>query len=56
MVQNGLMTRNEARRWEGLPPAEGADELTVQLNLTNIATLNAAPDTVQTNAVNPNGG
>lgn len=30
MVQNGLMTRNEARRLENLPPIEGGDTLTVQ--------------------------
>lgn len=30
MVQNGLMTRNEARAKENLPPLPGGDELTVQ--------------------------
>lgn len=30
MVQNGLMTRNEVRRKENLPPLDGGDELTVQ--------------------------
>jgi hypothetical protein len=34
MVQNGLMTRNEARAKENLPPMPGGDELTVQTNLT----------------------
>ncbi len=33
MVQNGLMTRNEARAKENLPPVEGGDILTVQSNL-----------------------
>lgn len=30
MVQNGIMTRNEVRRLENLPPIEGGDSLTVQ--------------------------
>jgi HK97 family phage portal protein len=30
MVQNGIMTRNEVRRLENLPPLSGGDELTVQ--------------------------
>ncbi len=30
MVQNGLMTRNEVRRLENLPPLGGGDQLTVQ--------------------------
>lgn len=30
MVQNGIMTRNEVRRLENLPPMEGGDKLTVQ--------------------------
>jgi HK97 family phage portal protein len=30
MVTNGIMTRNEARRLENLPPKDGGDELTVQ--------------------------
>lgn len=34
MVQNGLMTRNEARAKENLPPMPGGDDLTVQMNLT----------------------
>lgn len=36
MVQNGIMDRNEARRKENLPSREGADELTVQVNMTNL--------------------
>lgn len=39
MVQNGLMTRNEGRRKENLPPIDGADELTVQVNMTNLEDL-----------------
>jgi HK97 family phage portal protein len=39
MVQNGLMTRNEGRAKENLPPMDGGDELTVQLNLTPVDEL-----------------
>jgi len=39
MVQNGLMTRNEGRKKENLPPMEGADELTVQVNMTSLEDL-----------------
>lgn len=38
-VQNGLMTRNEARRILNLPDMEGGDELTVQTNLSPIEDL-----------------
>jgi HK97 family phage portal protein len=45
-VQNGLMTRNEWRQYENLPPMEGADTLTAQVNLAPVATLgqSAAPE------------
>ncbi|OOF50738.1 phage portal protein [Rodentibacter trehalosifermentans] len=36
MLQNGVMTRNEVRELENLPPIAGADQLTVQINLTSI--------------------
>ena len=39
MVGNGIMTRAEARQRENLPPKEGADELTVQLNQTLLSEL-----------------
>ena len=39
MVQNGLMTRNEGRKKENLAPKDGADELTVQVNMTDIKDL-----------------
>lgn len=42
-VQNGIMTRNEARRLENLPPVEGGDELTVQVNLVPLAQLGQSP-------------
>ncbi|KKB12445.1 hypothetical protein VE25_07420 [Devosia geojensis] len=39
--QNGWMTRNEMRRRENLPPAEGGDVLTVQSNLIPLDRLEA---------------
>lgn len=39
MVQNGIMSRNEVRRLEDLPPVAGGDALTVQLNLTELNNL-----------------
>jgi HK97 family phage portal protein len=38
-VQNGLMTRNEWRQLENLPPMEGGDVLTAQSNLLPITKL-----------------
>lgn len=38
-VQNGLMTRNEWRQLENLPPVEGADQLTAQVNLMPVQML-----------------
>lgn len=38
-VQNGIMSRNECRQLENLPPVAGADDLTVQLNLTPLQML-----------------
>lgn len=39
MVQNGLMSRNEVREKENLNARDGADDLTVQLNLTPLQDL-----------------
>ncbi|MFV2061705.1 MAG: phage portal protein [Gammaproteobacteria bacterium] len=39
-VQNGLKTRNEIRKINNDPEVDGADELTVQVNLTPIDELN----------------
>lgn len=39
LLQNGVMTRNEVRALEDLPAHSGADQLTVQLNLTPIELL-----------------
>ncbi|MFC3873306.1 phage portal protein [Neisseria musculi] len=36
MLQNGVMSRNEVRRLENLPPVEGGDVLTVQVNMTTL--------------------
>lgn len=36
LVQNGIMTRNEVRQLENLPPMPGGDVLTVQSNLVAI--------------------
>lgn len=38
-VQNGIMTRNECRQLENLPPISGADELTAQTNLVPVNML-----------------
>lgn len=38
-LQNGWLTRNEVRELEDLPPLDGGDELTVQLNLTPLKDL-----------------
>lgn len=38
-VQNGVMTRAEARQLENLPPIDGSDELTAQANLVPLAKL-----------------
>ena len=39
MAQNGLMSRNEIRMKENLPPVDGGDDLTVQVNLTPVQDL-----------------
>lgn len=44
MLQNGVMTRNEVRALENLPPVTGADQLTVQLNLTSIDKIEKETD------------
>lgn len=38
-VQNGIMTRNECRQLENLPPVTGADALTAQSNLLPLPML-----------------
>lgn len=41
-VQNGIMTRNECRQLENLPPYPGADALTAQANLLPLDKLGTA--------------
>lgn len=41
MLQNGVMSRNDVRSLEDLPPVAGGDVLTVQLNLTTIDKIGA---------------
>lgn len=36
MIMSGVMTRNEARAREDLPPVEGADELLIPLNMSDM--------------------
>lgn len=36
MLQNGVMSRNEVRRLENLPPVDGGEVLTVQVNMTTL--------------------
>ena len=48
LVQNGLMTRNEAREKLNLPDMEGGGELTVQTNLANLEDLEAISNVSQT--------
>lgn len=38
-TQNGIITRNEARQLENLPPMPGGDELTAQTNLAPVTML-----------------
>lgn len=38
-AQNGIVTRNECRQLENLPPVEGADQLTAQTNLAPLHLL-----------------
>ena len=46
-LQNGWMSRNDVRRLENLPPIEGGDIYTVQLNLTQLKNLENANPQVQ---------
>jgi HK97 family phage portal protein len=42
-VQNGFLTRNEVRQYENMPPMEGGNELTAQVNLAPINMLGKMP-------------
>lgn len=56
MVQNGLMTRNEARALENLPRVDGGDDLTVQSNLLPIDKLGEIARLPQDRQVAPGAG
>jgi HK97 family phage portal protein len=45
MVQNGIMTRNEVRRLENLPPLDGGDDLTIQSNMVPAGKLGEVTST-----------
>ncbi|MDU2190962.1 MAG: phage portal protein, partial [Klebsiella pneumoniae] len=47
-LQNGWMSRNDVRRLENLPPIEGGDIYTVQLNLTPLEDLRKNSKAVNT--------
>lgn len=46
-LQNGGMSRNDVRRLENMPPIEGGDIYTVQLNLTQLKNLESSNPAVQ---------
>jgi HK97 family phage portal protein len=53
-VQNGIMTRNECRQLENLPPVVGGDELTAQTNLAPISMLGQLQSQGGANAASQN--
>ncbi|EDS7008441.1 phage portal protein [Salmonella enterica subsp. diarizonae] len=46
-LQNGWLSRNDVRRLENMPPIEGGDIYTVQLNLTQLKNLESSNPAVQ---------
>jgi len=46
-LQNGWMSRNDVRRLENMPPIDGGDIYTVQLNLTQLKNLENSNPAVQ---------
>lgn len=50
-LQNGWMSRNDVRRLENMPPIEGGDIYTVQLNLTQLKNLENSNPAIQALAV-----
>lgn len=46
-LQNGWMSRNDVRRLENMPPIDGGDIYTVQLNLTQLKNLESSNPAVQ---------
>lgn len=53
-VQNGIMTRNECRQLENLPPMAGADDLTAQTNLVPVNMLGQVQPQGGANAASEN--
>ncbi|HGJ5856248.1 phage portal protein [Arsenophonus nasoniae] len=53
-LQNGWMSRNDVRRLENLPPIEGGDIYTVQLNLTPLDRLGEKIDRPESKNKNKN--
>jgi len=53
-VQNGILTRNEARQLENLPPHSDANTLTAQSNLAPLSLLGQLPPKGSTNAATQN--
>ena len=53
VLQNGVMTRNEARDLEDMPRMDGADALTVQLNMTTVDQIGAIQDEPNKKPANP---
>jgi HK97 family phage portal protein len=53
MVEKGIYTRNEIRAKENLPPVEGGDKLTVQVNMTFLDLLGKTPPAPANDEVQP---
>lgn len=49
MLQNGVFSRNHVRQLENLPPVEGGDVLTVQVNMTTLDKVGKSNDTQHKN-------
>lgn len=54
LTQNGIMTRNEARQLENLPPDPGGNELTAQTNLVPLSMLGKVQSQGGSNASSQN--
>ena len=52
-AQNGIVTRNECRQLENLPPVEGADQLTAQTNLAPLHMLGQTQGAANADQSNP---
>lgn len=56
MVQNGIMTRNEARSLENMAPMDGGDDITVQSNLVLAKLLEEIGVLVSRRQISPQNG